>query len=553
LGLSKTSHGRGVGEKRALKIFKDFSKSEAFSKGFIQSLAEAELFVDNIGPDIISDITANVVRKQLIQFTQQQCKKYGVEMEIVPHGPYWDIYSEEWRDDFFKLPVYRNPIILIPKRFAKIHTLYNPKEYYYEYILNYLQARHAPQESLGKALMTGKRRITKAELKSKYRYNKKFLYEFSQKNPNVFNHFKRDRSIIAKQEYRNYIHLGIDVVNSKYRRLMMEEVNCHQVNYVLHLSDLHLQNAAESNTYLTHLKLDLRRELNVKKLNFIVISGDIANEARKSEYDNSVKFIQDLADFSEINLDHIIVVPGNHDVDWTISRSAYELNEDNLENIREGKHIVKGSRNEKIDETIYKKRFDSFSSNFFEKIQGEPYPLEYSEQYHIREFPDERIVFLCLNSNWLLGHKYHKPSIEQSALNNAIDVFIENQYEGFLKIAVLHHPLLGNNSINKEFLQLLAVCGFKICMHGHVHESNNDLMRYDVKRSINVIGAGTFGAPYQQHVPGIPFQYNLITYAPRKKLLQVETRKKEKQLGPWCADARWGDKNSPVPQYFIRI
>ncbi|MBD2616516.1 CHAT domain-containing protein [Nostoc punctiforme FACHB-252] len=35
--------------------------------------------------------------------------------------------------------------------------------------------------------------------------------------------------------------------------------------------------------------------------------------------------------------------------------------------------------------------------------------------------------------------------------------------------------------------------------------------------------------------------------------MKVETRKKEKADGVWSADARWGDKNNPVPRYEIKL
>lgn len=52
---------------------------------------------------------------------------------------------------------------------------------------------------------------------------------------------------------------------------------------------------------------------------------------------------------------------------------------------------------------------------------------------------------------------------------------------------------------------------------------------------------------------GIPLQYNLLTLDPESGVMTVETRKKEKADGAWAADARWGDKNNPVPRYHIEL
>jgi hypothetical protein len=118
---------------------------------------------------------------------------------------------------------------------------------------------------------------------------------------------------------------------------------------------------------------------------------------------------------------------------------------------------------------------------------------------------------------------------------------------------VWHHPVTGPGMMNAEFLQLLAIHGFQICMHGHIHEAIEGYHQYDPKRGLHIVGAGTFGAPTREQVPGIPLQYNLLILDPETRTLTVETRKKEKPDGAWSADARWGDKNNPVPRYTIEL
>ena len=54
-------------------------------------------------------------------------------------------------------------------------------------------------------------------------------------------------------------------------------------------------------------------------------------------------------------------------------------------------------------------------------------------------------------------------------------------------------------------------------------------------------------------VAGIPLQYNLLKLDWESRAITVETRKKEKPDGAWSADARWGDKNNPVPRYTIQL
>jgi hypothetical protein len=54
-------------------------------------------------------------------------------------------------------------------------------------------------------------------------------------------------------------------------------------------------------------------------------------------------------------------------------------------------------------------------------------------------------------------------------------------------------------------------------------------------------------------VPGIPLQFNLLTFDPETGWMLVRTPKEEKPNGAWSADARWGDKNDPKPWYRFQV
>jgi hypothetical protein len=143
--------------------------------------------------------------------------------------------------------------------------------------------------------------------------------------------------------------------------------------------------------------------------------------------------------------------------------------------------------------------------------------------------------------------------INMSALTNAIDSLKDGMYKDWLKIAVWHHPIEGKEMMDDHFIELLIVHGFQICMHGHIHEAIDGFHKYDATRGIRIIGAGTFGAPANDQIPGIPLQYNLIVFDPNNGNMTVNTRKKENPNGSWWADARWGDRNHPEPQYSFSV
>jgi 3',5'-cyclic AMP phosphodiesterase CpdA len=123
---------------------------------------------------------------------------------------------------------------------------------------------------------------------------------------------------------------------------------------------------------------------------------------------------------------------------------------------------------------------------------------------------------------------------------------------------VFHHPIhSGEDSRIRDpaFLQRLAVAGFRLVLHGHVHRADAELYRYDRSeggRQLDIVAAGTFGAPTGEWVPGYPLQYNLLLIDPEK--ITVETRARSEINGAWVPDARWqqGPGKDPLPRYVIR-
>ena len=207
------------------------------------------------------------------------------------------------------------------------------------------------------------------------------------------------------------------------------------------------------------------------------------------------------------------------------------------------------------DDEQYRLRFQYFNDYFYRKVYlNQQYPIEYSKQGILHYNKEDKILFLALNSCWQLDHYYkNRASINADALANALSQLLEENYDEWLKIAVWHHPITGQEAMNDDFLQQLAVNGFQICMHGHIHEASEGFHKYDNQRGLHIIGAGTFGAPTHEQVPGIPLQYNLLCIDPETQILTVETRKKEKVDGTWKADARWGDANNPQPRYNLQL
>ena len=105
-------------------------------------------------------------------------------------------------------------------------------------------------------------------------------------------------------------------------------------------------------------------------------------------------------------------------------------------------------------------------------------------------------------------------------------------------------------------MEQLAKANFRFALHGHIHKAENSLYRYDLSpagRKLDIICAGTFGAPVHEWVPGYPLQYNLLKLEGNK--LTVRTRRREELNGAWKPDDRWlqGAGPNSLPYYEIPL
>lgn len=341
------------------------------------------------------------------------------------------------------------------------------------------------------------------------------------------------------------------------------EKNIHSITdtndlILLHISDLHFGSQSDVITMELQLKTDLKNTLNIRRLDYLVISGDITCRSSQIEYEAATEFFSRLVREFGLDSSRIIIVPGNHDLDWEHSQRSYYPVWGNtskaLDNLAQNQCIRMKDVTFVREEGLYKDRFKNFNQYFYKKIyNGRLYPTDYSDQAIIHECPKDKILFLALNSSWEIDHFYKlRAGINMQSLSNALGK-IDHKYDGWLKIAVMHHSITGTNAMNDDFMELLSVHGFQLLLHGHIHEAKNAYFRYDSKSGVEVVGAGTFGAENSDRIPGIPLQFNLLQYNTQKREIVVNTRKREKTNGAWMADARWGDKNSPVPFYQILL
>lgn len=199
LGLSVgRPRGRGMGEGLAESTWEALSTSRAVETGILRDLDDTILLVEGIGYDIVSDITTNIIRGPLIEFTHDACRYYGIPMvDGVASRQLWDRQARRWDQGYISLPVSDfGPLLLVPKSIARRTTIYDSGEYFNHYILPFLQDEELrnPLSSLVEVLRSGRRRVTKKALRERYGSGKPVSLDVTVRNPDILNRYRIAKS-----------------------------------------------------------------------------------------------------------------------------------------------------------------------------------------------------------------------------------------------------------------------------------------------------------------------------------------------------------------------
>lgn len=200
LGLSLNSKdGNGMGEGDSERIFKKLITSKAIETGLVGDLEDTVIFVERIGRDKVSDMTTNIIRKQLLEYTQRQCRLHDIKLTAdVPSGMYWDKAIMEWRQNLTEcLVINDQKILLVPKSIVVYKPSYTPEKYHRHFVLNFLKADHLRRNTrLVQSRTTRKGVVTKfvtkkSLIESEAPFEKNFIRKFTLKNPKILEAYKK--------------------------------------------------------------------------------------------------------------------------------------------------------------------------------------------------------------------------------------------------------------------------------------------------------------------------------------------------------------------------
>lgn len=146
--------GLGLGVELNRLLANTLSASPELQERGLRHVEELQLVTIGVGPDRVSDIAANVLKRFLIDYTQRQAELWSIPLtKDVPVAHYFDFEDWVWSDGYFDLP--RNPIsglpiLLVPRRIVRLLPWINYDDYARTDFTMFLQPNRAARRNPGK-------------------------------------------------------------------------------------------------------------------------------------------------------------------------------------------------------------------------------------------------------------------------------------------------------------------------------------------------------------------------------------------------------------------
>lgn len=201
LGQSRgVARGRGLGDgKKGEDMMKALTASRAAGSGLLKDLEDAALLVPTMGRDTISDITTNIIRGPLIQYTQEQCVLHSIPMEIQDSGMVWSDIRKEWESGFVDLPrASGDKLLLVPKSIVRFNPMYDMGNYYRGYLRPIYEAEELgnPASGLVQVLKGGRRKVLLGKLDKHLGTSKPDIARMTERDPGALARYRK--SVTAK-------------------------------------------------------------------------------------------------------------------------------------------------------------------------------------------------------------------------------------------------------------------------------------------------------------------------------------------------------------------
>jgi hypothetical protein len=127
-----------VGSGQIQQLIAAIRQSKAYASGLLSDLSEMALYVEGIDKDKISDLTTNIIRGLLVEYTRQQCEIHDIHPQRYIGPPLWDIERCTWISREVMLPRIDNQaVLLVPKYIVRRRLSLDGQEFYNKQITDF--------------------------------------------------------------------------------------------------------------------------------------------------------------------------------------------------------------------------------------------------------------------------------------------------------------------------------------------------------------------------------------------------------------------------------
>lgn len=193
LGVSREDpKGRGVGRKQSGQLIDAIAASEAYKSGLLSDLSEMALYVDGVDKDKISDLTTNIIRGLLVDYTQQQCEIHGVSTDRYNGPPLWDVARRNWQSQIVQLPyISGDAVILVPKYIVRRRLSIDSQEFYNKQITDFLVAENLRANSSLVQVIKERKVVYKKDVREAAPKSKLMIAETVKAHPELLEMYKK--------------------------------------------------------------------------------------------------------------------------------------------------------------------------------------------------------------------------------------------------------------------------------------------------------------------------------------------------------------------------
>lgn len=318
---------------------------------------------------------------------------------------------------------------------------------------------------------------------------------------------------------------------------------------ILHMSDLHRspQEPISNDELISALVSDRDSYLDESPVipapDAIVVSGDIiqgvplgtANHESKlaDQYAVAEAFLDELVRrFLNEDRSRLVMVPGNHDVDWNTAFAALQVVDRTQipQNLAaalyaEGSEYRWDWKTQTLfriaDPTLYERRLAAYQAFFGRFYAGISVPVKVQTGADANMFPlcDNRIGVAAFNSCHGNDCFAYHGMIRKEAVARSHLAFNDMRHVFDLRIAVWHHSVEGapyrTDYMDVNIVRSMIGGGFRLGLHGHQHKAQAGGQRVWLsnEETMAIASAGSLCAGTRDLPTGTYRQYNLVEIA----------------------------------------